>query len=312
MTPAEVPRVLVMTPVGTPAAPPIRLCPPSSAVLGRASDCQIQFPQGEISKHHARIAWSDGAWQVTDLQSHNGTSINQWPLTPEEPVFLHDGDTLALGSLRFEVSLVAEGDDAPKKGSGTWATRASIFGRLRDERADVRELGWEEFRKRYAPVIVGFSRNAGLPAQDADDVLQDVMLGFFRLSGEFRYDPDKGRFRAYLKRATLNAMRKRARRPEAASASDERLDEQGERSDDAEHRWEEHWAEQIFARALEEAGRRFDARTIEAFELYGRWGVPAGEVAARLGLNVNSVHQAKSRVLNFVRAVVDRLRAEEG
>ncbi len=59
-----------------------------------------------------------------------------------------------------------------------------------------------EFERRYAPIIVGFARNLGLTSQDVDDVLQEVMLAFFKVSPRFEYDPSKGRFRGYLKRIT--------------------------------------------------------------------------------------------------------------
>jgi RNA polymerase sigma-70 factor (ECF subfamily) len=310
----EAPKnLLIVTPVDGAGSSPLTVGPCGCATIGRAEDCELRVDDATISKHHARIAWCEGSWQVTDLGSRNGTSINRWTLTPNEPVIVHDGDTLAVGPLRFELRLAAEGEDeggGSRTPPSTWATRASIFQRLRDDRRSVQEVGWEEFRARYARVIVGFCRNAGLPVQDAEDILQDVMMGFFRRAGDFEYDPTKGRFRGYLKRATLNAIRKRARHREAASAVPEEWLE--ERAGEAESRWEEAWAEQMLARAMDEARRRFDGRTIEAFELYGRHGVPAAEVAHRLGMSVNGVHQAKSRVLNFVRAVIDGLRADEG
>ena len=47
---------------------------------------------------------------------------------------------------------------------------------------------------------------------DGEDVLQEVLLSFFRVSPRFEYDPSLGRFRGYLKRATLNVIRRRWRR----------------------------------------------------------------------------------------------------
>lgn len=271
----------------------------------------MQLSHRQISKKHARIEWNGDAWCVTDLASRNGTTVNRWKLSPDDPVILHDGDELALGPCRFEIRLgTRQTRRRAEHGSGTFATRESIFLRLRDDRRDVQELGWEEFRRRYAPVIIGFSRNAGLPAQDAEDVLQDVMLGFYRLVPEFEYDPTRGRFRGYLKRATLNAIRKRARKRRPETGADERLPEQ--ESEDTDSQWAQAWAEQLYSRAMEEARRRFDARTVEAYELYARRSVPAETVAQRLKMSVNSVHQAKRRVLNVVRAVVEQLKADEG
>ncbi len=306
------PGALLIVPIGDAGLARSTLHPGESATMGRGDGCQIRIDDPYVSKEHVQFEWRDEAWYVTDLGSQNGSKLNGWRLTPHDSVILRDGDLLAVGTYPFQLQLVGEAQDqqAAPAGSGTYATRASIFLRLRDDREKVQDLAWEEFRKRYTAVIVGFARNAGLPAQDAEDVLQDVMLGFFRLVPEFEYDPSKGRFRGYLKRATLNAIRKRARGATSAIYVDnEWLDEQASVPD---ARWETQWSEHIHARALEEARRRVDEKTFEAFQLYSQRGVPAESVAADLGIGINSVHQAKSRVLNIIRAVVDRLRAVEG
>ena len=296
---------IVIAPLDGASADRVTLGADELAVIGRADDCRIHVPDRHISMRHARVRCQDGAWYLTDLDSRNGTSLNSRKLEPNDPVRLRDGDVITVGPCRLTVTLA---DSAPA--SATYATRGSMFIRLKDDRVLEKEIAWEEFRARYAPVIIGYSRNAGLPAQDAEDILQDVMLGFFRLSAEFHYDPAKGRFRGYLKQATLNAIRKRIRGDDPArSVPDDVLDEQAGK---AESHWESQWAQRIMIRALEEARRRFDEQTYEAFDLYARRAVAAEEVAARLGISVNSVHQAKSRVMRVVMAVVERLRADEG
>jgi RNA polymerase sigma-70 factor (ECF subfamily) len=311
---AESPSILI-EPVGHTSVEPCSLDPGARATMGRGEECELRVDDRQVSKKHVLVEFTDGDWYLTDLGSSNGTRLNRWTLEPNNPVRLRDGDSFAIGPCEFRIAVSGAAPAEPTSSSsgpvhtGTYATRASIFLRLRDERRDVQELGWEEFRERYAPVIVGYCRNAGLRSQDAEDILQDVMLGFFRLSPEFEYDPSKGRFRGYLKRATLNAIRKRARHNRGSvDISDEWLADQ-EASAEA---WDSRWSEQVVARALAEARCRFDDRTVEAFELYGQRGMPAEAVATRLQMNVNSVHQAKSRVLSVVRAVVERVHADEG
>jgi len=75
-----------------------------------------------------------------------------------------------------------------------------------------REFAWDDFRKTYAPVIAGFAGKLGVRGADIDDVIQDVMLGFFAHSASFVYDPARGRFRGYLKVCTFRAMRSGRRR----------------------------------------------------------------------------------------------------
>ncbi len=136
------------------------------------------------------------------------------------------------------------------------------------------------------------------------------MLGFFRVAGRFVYDPEKGRFRGYLKRAVHNAIRERARQSDAArSVTDTWLERHAA---DADQEWDTRWAEQLLARATEEARRRVDALTFEAFVLYGQQGVPVEVVAERVGLRAESVYQAKARLLRMIRAILDELRNQEG
>src|SRR5262245_62159379 len=88
-------------------------------------------------------------------------------------------------------------------------TNASIFMRLNASDDRPRELAWDEFSARYVPVIANFARRLGGKPQDVDDVIQNVMLGFFLKSPTFVYDPSKGRFRGYLKVCTYHALQKR-------------------------------------------------------------------------------------------------------
>src|SRR3954447_2722698 len=98
----------------------------------------------------------------------------------------------------------------PPPRAETYETRVSIFDRLKSARPHDRELARSEFHRRYAPIIAGFARRCGASRQDIDDIVQDVMTGFCAISGEFAYDPAKGRFRSWLKTCTVRAAVRRA------------------------------------------------------------------------------------------------------
>src|SRR5438309_11546282 len=89
------------------------------------------------------------------------------------------------------------------------STNPTIFLRLRACDAEPREFAWDQFSARYAPIIASFARRLGARQQDVDDLVQDVLLGFFLKSPTFIYDPAKGRFRSYLKVCTYRALQKR-------------------------------------------------------------------------------------------------------
>lgn len=190
----------------------------------------------------------------------------------------------------------------------TYATRASIFLRLRDP--TNRDAAWEEFRRKYEPMIAGFARKCGAKRHDLDDIVQDIFLNFFRVAEQFNYDPSRGRFRGYLKAATFNAVRsrlgKRARLKETA------LEDIDEAAAVVVGTWEDAWREGLLKRAL--AAVREDYRnnaTFQAFERYVVHAEPPEQVAAELGLSVDSVYQAKRRVSAAMKRYVEQWEQED-
>ncbi|MCP4839787.1 MAG: sigma-70 family RNA polymerase sigma factor [Planctomycetes bacterium] len=310
--------------------------------IGRSSECSLQLDDPSVSRSHATLVFEDGGIQVRDAGSRGGTSVNMMRLEDDEVIRLHDRDLLLIGPWKMLVHIPedvppspseetcldgATDGDAKKPGAegGTkadrpaakgghgdpmYATRASIFMKLKADGTFDREVGWNEFADKYSRVIAGFARNAGLPAQEADDVLQDVLLGFFKVSDRFEYDPHKGRFRGYLKRVTLNAIRARYRRKRPTTGFDDTVDPPVECDLDA--AWDRQWTEQLLQRAMAEARGEVEARTWRSFELYGVRGVPADEVAKETGMTAAAIRHAKMRLTRRVREIVDRLRDAEG
>ena len=299
-----------------PAIDPIALPASGHLLIGRGEECAARLAHEGISRAHLRITATTSGWSARDVGSTHGTQIDGVRIAPHEDVAIGAGSTLTVGPWVFRVR---HGEsDMPVKLAGpqrddpaAQATRATIFLRLQAEDSRQRELSWQEFRDRYAPVIVGVARHAGLSADEADDVLQDVLLAFFQVSPRFEYDPSKGRFRGYLKRAALNVIRRRRRRAAPRSLAHDPADEEIE-DPHLSSGWDAAWEAQIMERALSEVRSHVDPRTWEAFELYVTRSMPAEEVGARLGLSANSVHQAKSRVLRAAREFADRLLHEEG
>lgn len=220
------------------------------------------------------------------------------------------------GPLRVEYSetclskgRLAMRENLPAKPFDPGVTRASLFLRLRSDQSVVRELSWVEFDRLYTPFIRGYAQRLGFAGQDVDELAQRVLVGFFSAAPSFVYDPTKGRFRGYLTWATRTAsirLRTRGMRAVALGEYDPALPSE----DDAEA--EKVWARVVATRALEEAKGCFTDKTYEAFELYVRRGVPAEEVASRLSMSVDSVHQARTRVSKKAREIVARIREVEG
>ena len=73
------------------------------ATIGRLPDCEVPLTDPNISRRHAEIRTVDGAHQITDLGSTNGTRVNGIPIGHHK---LEVGDVITLGgtSIRYEAS----------------------------------------------------------------------------------------------------------------------------------------------------------------------------------------------------------------
>jgi hypothetical protein len=71
--------------------------------VGRATECQVHVPEPSVSKLHATLCWhqQQGAFEIVDEGSMNGTFVSMERLRPGEPVWLHDGDPLHFGDAQF-------------------------------------------------------------------------------------------------------------------------------------------------------------------------------------------------------------------
>jgi RNA polymerase sigma factor (sigma-70 family) len=189
-------------------------------------------------------------------------------------------------------------------------TKPSIFLRLKRTDAAVRELAWEEFHRRYADTIAGFARQLGVRAADLEDVVQDVLAGFYAASPEFIYDPGKGRFRGYLKTCTLHAVRRRLGRD--AKFRGLPLEQVDPEALEVEQVWDDVWEREQLRHAIEEVRREMGTtKTFRAFELYVILDVPAPDVSQQLGLHVDNVYRAKENVTKRLKEKLNAIRASE-
>ncbi len=64
-------------------------------VLGRSRDCDVVISDENVSRRHAEVRPSGGAWIVRDLGSTNGIRVNGSRVSGAQP--LRPGDTIELG-----------------------------------------------------------------------------------------------------------------------------------------------------------------------------------------------------------------------
>lgn len=71
--------------------------------LGRGPTNSIVLEDSFASIFHAQVVYRSGQWWIEDRQSHNGTLLNDIPIT--EAVVLSSGDIIGIGRTKLLVEL---------------------------------------------------------------------------------------------------------------------------------------------------------------------------------------------------------------
>jgi diguanylate cyclase (GGDEF)-like protein len=77
----------------------------TSVTIGRGSSCELSIDADSISRQHARVERSGNAYRVVDLNSTNGTFVNERRITEHTLV---DGDRIMIG--KAQIKFVAGGN----------------------------------------------------------------------------------------------------------------------------------------------------------------------------------------------------------
>lgn len=72
------------------------------ALIGRGDMADCRLHGESISRVHAKLAYADANFILEDIESTNGTCVNDYPLKKGYPVLLFPGDEVSFGSERYE------------------------------------------------------------------------------------------------------------------------------------------------------------------------------------------------------------------
>jgi predicted component of type VI protein secretion system len=86
--------------------------PAPKFLIGRGDDCHLRPNSDLISRHHCVLFVGSAGAIVRDLNSRNGTFVNDERITGDRP--LQQGDRLSVGQLTFEVRIKADASAPPK------------------------------------------------------------------------------------------------------------------------------------------------------------------------------------------------------
>jgi RNA polymerase sigma-70 factor (ECF subfamily) len=182
-------------------------------------------------------------------------------------------------------------------------TSITLLDRLRSQ---PDEETWKRFVDLYAPLIRGWLRRYSVAEQDAEDLTQEVMTVMIRQFPSFEHNQHSGAFRNWLRTVTVNQLRVlwRTRRNSCAtgdSAVARMLDQLADPESSLSKLWDQQHDQHVAAKLMELIRPQFEATTWQAFRRVALDGMKAAIVAQELGISVNAVLLAKSRVLSRLR-----------
>lgn len=162
---------------------------------------------------------------------------------------------------------------------------------------------WAHFLQLYTPLLFYWAKKAGLQESDAADLVQEVLVVLVQKMPEFQYQPGKS-FRSWMRTILMNKWRNRRQGEPLPLVG---TDIESSAPDGVRILEEEEYRRYLVHRALKLMQTDFEPATWKAC-----WEMvvnerPAAEVGKELGMTVNAVYLAKSRVLNQLRRDLEGL-----
>jgi len=119
-------------------------------LIGRANECDVVLPLRTVSSQHCRLILHEGYWRVKDLDSRNGTRVNN--VKVDEHV-VEPGDMIALANHKFELRYAPSdlGATGPPPVDDIFDSPEDIFGHSIFERAGLRDT--KKFKAKLSGVL---------------------------------------------------------------------------------------------------------------------------------------------------------------
>ncbi len=123
----------------------------SSSVIGRNQHCEIRIDSDALSRNHASLHVTEHGVVIEDLNSTNGTYVNN--IRIDSPVLLSDGDVVTIGNHRMVLIEPALSPSPPKEPKQGLAEELAMY--EFDDRTSNRTM-----------IKSSFAHSLGLPAEN--------------------------------------------------------------------------------------------------------------------------------------------------
>lgn len=181
----------------------------------------------------------------------------------------------------------------------SFTTRHSILRGIKNDQDD----SWNRFFETYSPLIRLHGKDCGIEEDSLDDLVQDVMLSVLNNRQKFEYDPEKGRFRDYLRfiiRARSNDMLRVRYKQEKVleiEMSEEYLDD----------RYQTEWEEHLRVVSLKKLKETVSARHYQIFHMLDIQNRKIKEIARFFKMSEASVYSIRNRTELKLRQIAEEL-----
>ncbi len=183
-------------------------------------------------------------------------------------------------------------------------THPSLLLRVRNARDNG---AWNEFVEVYGPLIFNYCRLRRIQESDAADVAQEVLTRLASALRQFEYQPELGRFRDWLGKVTHRELLRFWGRQRVVESLPDSDNAGGTVTSEDASQWTEHFQAELLRLSLEHIRSEFTDQTWNAFQLAWFEDVSPVDAASKLGIGIEKVYVAKSRVLKRLREEVLRL-----
>ena len=188
-------------------------------------------------------------------------------------------------------------------------TSASLLERLRTA---PDEAAWRRLDQLYRPLIRRWLLRDPSLGEEAEDVVQEVMAVLVRELPDFQRQRN-GSFRRWLRTIAVHRLgafyRSRKNRPLALGSplEDSPLMQLADPNSELGSQWDREHDRHVLHRLMELIAPQFEPTTLAAFRRVALDGIAPAQAAEELGVSLNAVLVAKSRVLSRLRQEAEGL-----
>lgn len=192
-------------------------------------------------------------------------------------------------------------------------TRLSLLSRLKNW-GD--EDSWKDFFNTYWRLIYAVALKAGLTDAEAQDVVQETIIHVAREIGNFKRDPARGTFKAWLRNITNWRIGDQFRNRRSTSARLNSAEHQAQWQEAAQipdpstafqDFWEQEWRANLWSSAVQRVKSKVEDEHYQIFQLHCLKDRPAREVSQVLRVNIAKVYLVKRRIARLIKAEVIKL-----